>query len=66
MCVSVIELPPMSVDVVAVNNPVISCCLMNDVTPMTNSRKALIEPTRSSAERLSSATRLGLNSSTVF
>src|SRR5215217_3581141 len=44
MCVSVIELPPISVAVVDVNSPVISCCLMNEVMPMTNSRNALSDP----------------------
>ena len=36
---------------------------MNEVRLMTNSRKLLIEATRSSAERLSIATRLGLKAS---
>ena len=65
MCPSVMEVPPISDGVVDVKRPAISWCLMNDVKPMTNSRKAFIVPTRSSAERLSSATRFGLNSSTV-
>ena len=43
------------------NRPGISWCLMNEVRPMTNSRKLFIGETRSSAERLSTATRSGWN-----
>ena len=56
---------PCSDGVVEVNSPVISCCLMNDVRPITNSRKPSASPTRSSADRLSTATRSGLNSSMI-
>ena len=44
MCDSVIESPPIRLPVVDVNSPVISWCLMNDVSPMTNSRNAFDGP----------------------
>ena len=47
MCASLTEVPPMSSGVVAVNSPASSWCLMNEVRLMTNSRKLLIEATRS-------------------
>lgn len=63
MCASVTDSPPVRVGVVAVNNPATSWCLMNEVRPMMNSRKPLMVPTRSSADKCFTATRLGLNSS---
>ena len=66
MWVSVIDEPPKSVEVVAVYRLGISLCLINEVSPITNSRKFLDMATRSRAERLSTATRAGLNSSISF
>lgn len=63
MCFSVTDVPPISDGVVEVKSPAVSSCLRKEVSPITNSRNAFGDPMRSSAERLSSATRFGLNSS---
>lgn len=62
ICASVIDVPPTKVGVVAVNSPMISFCLIKEVSPMTNSRKPLIVEMRSIADRLSTAMRWGWNS----
>jgi hypothetical protein len=56
----------MRVGVVDVKRLVISSCLIKEVSAMTNSRNPLKVDTRSKAERLSTARRLGWNFSTVF
>ncbi|MEZ4241017.1 MAG: hypothetical protein R3F59_33630 [Myxococcota bacterium] len=58
-----IDSPPRRIEVVFVNIPAISWCLMWLVTPITNSRNDLMVDTRSIADMLSMATRFGLKSS---
>jgi len=60
MCFSVTEPPPSSDGVVDVNRPAVSSFLRKEVRLMTNSRKLRSDETRSSADRLSTATRFGL------
>ena len=62
MCFSVTEPPPSSDGVVEVKSPAVSSFLRKEVRLMTNSRKLRSDDTRSSAERLSTATRFGLKS----
>ena len=61
ICASVTDVPPVNVGVVEVNRPVISFCLMNEVSARTNSRKPRGVEMRSSAETESTAMRFGLN-----
>jgi hypothetical protein len=66
MWASVTEVPPSNVGVVEVKSPAISWSFTNAVKLITNSRKLRVVELRSSAERLSMATRFGLNSSMIF
>ena len=59
---SVIECAPINWSFVLVKKPVISSCLANPVTPITNCLNALLLTPRAKAESESIAIREGLNS----
>src|SRR5579875_1395242 len=66
ICASVTVEPPSREGVVEVNRPAICLSLRYDVRARTNSRKVRGVEIRSRAERLSTATRVGWNSSMCF